>query len=102
MAYRELTDREGREWRVWDTYPGRLASGGVVSQAFAQGWLTFECVGEKRRLAPVPAGWEESGREGLLRFLAQSVSGPPSRDAAGAAARESADGPSAATRQGAA
>jgi hypothetical protein len=24
-----------------------------------EGWLTFESDGQKRRLAPVPAGWEE-------------------------------------------
>ena len=23
-----------------------------------QGWLCFECAGERRRLAPIPDGWE--------------------------------------------
>ena len=30
-----------------------------VRQGFEQGWLVFESADEKRRLAPVPAGWEE-------------------------------------------
>ena len=30
----------------------------TIATEFASGWLCFECVNEKRRLAPVPEGWE--------------------------------------------
>lgn len=30
----------------------------AIATEFAAGWLCFECVNEKRRLAPVPEGWE--------------------------------------------
>ncbi|HJR68256.1 MAG TPA: hypothetical protein VJ802_17635 [Gemmatimonadaceae bacterium] len=73
MAYAEFSDREGRSWRVWHTRP-RLAD--VLSRLPAEwkdGWLTFECDADKRRLAPVPAGWEDfsSARLDLLRRMAE-------------------------------
>lgn len=72
MPYREITDQEGRAWRVWDTYPGRFGRAGIVSDVLATGWLTFESPGEKRRLAPVPEGWEDQDPGGLLLLLAEA------------------------------
>lgn len=34
-----------------------------VAAEFAYGWLCFETVGEKRRLAPVPADWDRADDE---------------------------------------
>ena len=69
---RAFTDSTGVEWRVWDVLPmtgiGDLGpetlTGSLKNTAFANGWLCFESIEEKRRLAPIPAGWEHS--EGLL------------------------------------
>jgi hypothetical protein len=55
MAVREFSDRNGVLWRVWRTRPSR----DVYLGKFREGWLTFECAGERRRLAPVPASWED-------------------------------------------
>ena len=41
----------------------------VVATEFSDGWLCFECDGEKRRLAPVPEGWEEAGPDRLSSWL---------------------------------
>ena len=41
----------------------------AVSSEFSQGWLCFETEGEKRRLAPVPAGWEEAGPDRMSTWL---------------------------------
>ncbi|HJQ11466.1 MAG TPA: hypothetical protein VJ840_10605 [Gemmatimonadaceae bacterium] len=41
----------------------------VVASEFSNGWLCFESEGEKRRLAPVPAGWEEAGPDRLSTWL---------------------------------
>ena len=73
MGYAEFSDREGRSWRVWHTRP-RLAD--VLSRLpteWKDGWLTFECDTDKRRLAPVPPGWESfsSTRLDLLRRMAE-------------------------------
>jgi hypothetical protein len=36
-----------------------------VSAEYASGWLTFQSGSEKRRLAPVPEGWESLDGAGL-------------------------------------
>ena len=41
----------------------------AVSTEFSQGWLCFESEGEKRRLAPVPPGWDEAGPDRLSTWL---------------------------------
>lgn len=79
---RAFTDSAGVEWRVWDVLPGAGSSEGsealsvsLKNTAFASGWLCFESALEKRRLAPIPAGWEfqDPGRLEQLRALATPV-----------------------------
>ena len=41
----------------------------VVATEFSDGWLCFESEGEKRRLAPVPEGWEQAGPDRLSTWL---------------------------------
>jgi len=31
----------------------------TLSEGYGRGWLTFESVDEKRRLIPIPSGWED-------------------------------------------
>jgi hypothetical protein len=40
-----------------------------VASEFSNGWLCFESEGEKRRLAPVPDGWDEAGPDRLSTWL---------------------------------
>lgn len=82
MAYIEFTDRTGRSWRVWQTIP-RLSKVFIArAPVWADGWLTFESEGEKRRLAPVPSEWEglSPGRLELLCQMAQPVTQSPQTD----------------------
>ncbi len=76
MAYREFTDEGGTSWRAWDTYPGSAAN---VRPGFEGGWLGFECEAERRRLAPVPDGWEEASEDGLREMLARAQPNRPTR-----------------------
>jgi hypothetical protein len=72
---REYKDRKGIQWRVWDVYPGPRTSGTTrVADAevlafphrdLAEGWLCFESATEKRRIAPIPSGWEFMDSAGL-------------------------------------
>ena len=64
---RGFTDSTGMEWRVWEVYPSGNPDEGVAealshsslkNTAFANGWLCFESTSQKRRLAPIPEGWE--------------------------------------------
>lgn len=57
MPTRTFTDAAGVAWTVWTTRP---TAAGVLRTEFAGGWLTFEATtGERRRLLPIPGGWEE-------------------------------------------
>lgn len=78
MAHRTIHDDRGLEWQVWDTIPAKR-----VSQTFESGWLTFESVSEKRRLAPVPLYWFNASEAELLRMLqsAKPVKDPRERRA---------------------
>lgn len=78
MAYREFTDDGGNSWRVWDTYPGSAAN---VRPGFEGGWLGFECDLERRRLAPVPAAWEDASVDELKAMLSRAQPSRPARSA---------------------
>ncbi|HEY6089427.1 MAG TPA: hypothetical protein VD771_06515 [Gemmatimonadaceae bacterium] len=41
----------------------------AVASEYSQGWLCFESEGEKRRLAPVPLGWDQVGPDRLSNWL---------------------------------
>jgi hypothetical protein len=56
MASRNFEDSRGIAWRVWSTVPIQSS---VLSTQYAGGWLTFESEAVLRRLAPIPADWEE-------------------------------------------
>ena len=40
-----------------------------VASEYSKGWLCFESEGEKRRLAPVPEGWDEAGPDRMATWL---------------------------------
>jgi hypothetical protein len=52
---------------VWDTGPEVRA--GLVQARFERGWLTFQCESEKRRVSPIPSGWEVATDEALEELL---------------------------------
>lgn len=41
----------------------------MVSEALRLGWLAFQTAQEKRRLAPVPADWNDLSDDELLSLL---------------------------------
>ena len=74
MASTEFRDPQGTVWRVWSTVP---ISGAVINPGFEKGWLTFESEeGELRRLAPTPAGWEDSSVERLVSLCRSATEVP--------------------------
>jgi len=73
MAYREFQDEDGRDWRVWDTFPQKPQ---IVAPGFENGWLSFETEGEKFRLAPIPPDWH-LGEVSRLRQLLRLARQPP-------------------------
>jgi hypothetical protein len=64
-AYRGEFDRRRTPERRHGTFRRTIS----VASEFSNGWLCFESEGEKRRLAPVPEGWEEAGPDRLSTWL---------------------------------
>lgn len=78
MAVREFHDLEGRQWRVWDVTPESIhpqtKAEDYLAECFQGGWLVFEsCDGAaKRRLCPLPFGWEHRSEADMEALLARA------------------------------
>ena len=99
MALRDFKDAAGRTWWVWDTHPAlperrkkneprapgeperrRVSSPRVVlPQDLVNGWLTFESGPDRKRLVPVPDGWEHASEERLREWMDEAKPLPPTR-----------------------
>ena len=89
MALREFRDANGVEWRVWATIPAAAALVKVASGSLGNlegGWLTFECVDGRKRLAPFPSNWDTLPDAELERFCGEAKAPPPRRVARPASA----------------
>ena len=59
---RQFRDAAGVDWRVYQaerTIPDERRRDHLLPAEYREGWLVFESQSEKRRLAPVPAGWSD-------------------------------------------
>jgi hypothetical protein len=74
---RELRDADGVEWTVFEVKRASAARD-LVPGLMKTGWLCFENGTHKKRIAPIPAGWEELSDAALLA-LARDVSPQPKR-----------------------
>lgn len=62
VAIRVFTDSHGVEWRVWSTVP---SNAGSVAPDLRDGWLSFDSGSQRRRIGPIPPGWESTSTERL-------------------------------------
>src|ERR1700744_2996335 len=83
---RQFRDETGIEWRVSFTPRGSdaVSRDHYLPEAYRGGWLVFESAQEKRRLAPVPADWEQLPTAELAA-LCSKASAQPARARAGVA-----------------
>ena len=82
MALREFVDSHGVLWKVWVVMPAemsdRLARLSGTSVERRKPWLAFQSAeGEKRRLVPVPEGWESCDDFTLERWTMRAKQVPP-------------------------
>lgn len=68
VPIRDFTDASGVRWRVWSTVPH---TSGVFT-SMQGGWLTFESTNLRRRLVPIPAGWEDASPARLRQYCLQA------------------------------
>lgn len=95
MAYRRFQDVSGGEWQAWEVYPSmaerrinrerrtpvrderprrqRDAPRVGVHDELRDGWLAFRSADERRRLAPIPPGWQLFPETGLRILLASAL-----------------------------
>jgi hypothetical protein len=94
MSYREFNDCEGRIWEVWEVRPAAIerrqaddrrrqprefADRRAAELQFRllgglrDGWLTFQCGIERRRLTPIPEGWTSLPDETLRALSARAA-----------------------------
>ncbi|HEX5872247.1 MAG TPA: hypothetical protein VFY65_17585 [Longimicrobium sp.] len=74
MALRNFTDSQGHTWRVWNVVPQYAMDRDEdrMTPGLQGGWLCFENSGEKRRLSPIPADWENAASEALEQYCRQA------------------------------
>lgn len=89
MGLRGFVGDDGREWQVWDTRPAipspnvdasdedspaapsaNVADFARISRKREGGWLTFTTPSERRRLSPIPDGWDSAADSTLRALLA--------------------------------
>jgi hypothetical protein len=104
MGLRNFKDLEGKEWRVWDVLPystrqderrmadrrrggvqaysgperrkgdRRVRTASLLTPGLEAGWLCFENHVDKRRLTPIPAGWNTAPEDELRELLGSARS----------------------------
>ena len=79
MAHRTFTDASGTSWEVWDVRPTTTPEIMLLRQELAEGWLAFECERERRRLVPIPVGWERWPVDRLCAACGTAVAQPARR-----------------------
>jgi hypothetical protein len=107
--HRTFNDDAARLWNAWDVVPSwgerrlseRRAEPGAPAAAvrerrlaerrrrkgirialpprLANGWIAFECGDERRRVAPIPPGWEHLSETELRTLWGQAEQLPPRR-----------------------
>ena len=68
---RQIRDDAGIEWMVYEVNPALGPSRSIDSlpEGYRSGWLCFESPSEKRRLTPLPSGWQDLTIEQLGALL---------------------------------
>jgi hypothetical protein len=85
MAVREFTDGQGREWRIWNVAPddlnARTKDEDYLAHLYHTGWIVFEMKNgdDKRRLYPIPKGWDELPDAELEVLLQKAEVVPPKK-----------------------
>lgn len=96
MPHRQFRDAKQISWEVWDVHPGEVElrlraerepgrserslaaekPRASVARDLAKGWLCFESIEVKRRLWPIPEGWERLSESELSILCAQAKDAP--------------------------
>jgi|SRR5438874_9817646 len=85
VSQRIFEDIRGTRWRVFAVHPSSSTlESGALPDSYREGWLSFEAADERRRVAPIPAGWEELSID-ELQLLCHRAQRAPKRISGGRA-----------------
>jgi len=72
---RQIRDAAGVEWMIYEVNPSVNAwrVSGSLPEGYRDGWLCFESPTEKRRLTPLPTGWQDYPIEQLSGLIRSAV-----------------------------
>jgi hypothetical protein len=74
MTMREVADTDGCVWAIFDVRPsGHRSVLPQVQVGYTEGWLCLQSADSRRRLAPIPAGWENGTDAELLQLVARAT-----------------------------
>jgi hypothetical protein len=72
---REFRDHHGRQWRAWEVRPEEIhpltKAEDYLAECYRDGWIVFETMDgvDKRRLCPLPYGWQQRSDADLEHLL---------------------------------
>jgi hypothetical protein len=73
MAHRRIVDNREQVWDVWEVKTTPATARRIhVQPDLEAGWLAFQCGEQRRRLAPLPVGWDEMSDRALLGLMDQA------------------------------
>jgi len=72
MAHRRILDNQQQVWDVWEVTTASAPRRILVQPELQSGWLAFQCGEQRRRLAPLPIGWDEMSDHALLGLMDQA------------------------------
>lgn len=76
MSHRVFTDPDGITWQVWDVRPATPTESIQLRTQYAGGWLAFESEHGRKRLVPIPDGWDEWPDQRLCEACAKASEQP--------------------------
>jgi hypothetical protein len=77
IAHRVFEDIRGKRWHAFAVQTSATtAERADLPDAYREGWLVFESSDEMRRVAPVPAKWEEMTSDELRELCHRAPSSP--------------------------
>jgi len=74
VAHRRIVDHQDQVWDVWEVRTSAVGSRRIhVQPDLQEGWLAFQCGEQRRRLAPLPVGWDEMSDRALLGLMEKAA-----------------------------
>lgn len=77
VTHRMFVDSAGVKWDAFAVYPSPETTGRArLPEPYQRGWLSFDSGLERRRLSPIPDGWQEAAEATLAGMCDRAEPAP--------------------------